>query len=184
VKERGGVNDWPVYHRNMDATPQNGLLYLNATNAYATASTVWNNTAPTASVFSLGTNGAVNNNTDTYVAYLFTEIAGFSRFGSYTGNGSADGVFVWTGFRPRLIGVKRTDTTGDWFIWDTARDSGNVAVAELLANSSAVEAGTADLDILSNGFKLRATTAGFNANTGTYIFFAFSETPFQYARAR
>jgi len=187
VKARGTPNgiarDWITWHGTFTSTE---YIFLNQTAAKSSAggSAYWNSALPGASNFSIGTDPAVNWNGATYVAYLFTEIAGFSRFGSYTGNGSTDGVFVWTGFRPRLVGVKRTDTTGDWFIWDTARDSANVAVAELLANSSAVEAGTADLDILSNGFKLRATTAGFNANTGTYIFFAFAEAPFQYARAR
>lgn len=175
---------WPVYHASNTTAPETDYLLLSGTAATADLDTLWNDTAPTTTVFSVGTNALVNTNSDTYIAYLFAEIAGFSRFGSYTGNGSADGPFVWCNFRPRFVGVKRTDTTGDWFIWDTSRDSANVAVAELLANSSAAEAGTADIDILSNGFKLRATTAGFNASGGTYIFFAFAEAPFQDARAR
>lgn len=168
-----------VYHASLANTE---ALDLGATSAKATGSSLWNSTTPTSSVFSVGsTNGTSG---DTYVAYAFSEVAGFSRFGSYTGNASTDGPFVHCGFRPRFVMVKRTDSTGDWYIWDTARDTYNASLAELLANSTATEAGTADLDTLSNGFKLRATTAAFNASGGTFVFAAFSEAAFKYANAR
>lgn len=175
---------WPVYHASNTAAPETDYLLLNSTAGTADLDTVWNDTAPTTTVFSVGTNALVNTNSDTYVAYLWAAVDGFSKFGSYTGNGSSDGPFVWCNLQPRYVAIKRTDTTGDWFIWDVARDTYNVATKELLANSSAAEAGTADLDVLSNGFKLRSTTAGFNASGGTYIFMAFAEQPFINARAR
>ena len=183
VKDRtaASTNDWAVYHAANTSAPETDYLLLNSTAATADDATYWNDTAPTASVFSVGTNADVNTNTNSYVAYLFDQVEGFSKFGSYTGNGSADGPFIYTGFKPRYLLVKRTNTTGGWFVWDTARDTYNPAVAELLANTTAAEAGTADLDALSNGFKLRATTAGYNASGGTYIYAAFADIPFYYS---
>jgi hypothetical protein len=150
------------------------------------ASTVWRQ-APTSSVFSIGSAFA---NGGTYVAYLFAEVAGYSKFGSYTGNGSADGPFVYCGFRPRWIMVKRTDssTNGNWEIIDTSRDTYNQAFLDLSANLSAVENATdgAAWDILSNGFKCRdgTSTGTKNVSGGTYIFAAFAENPFKNSLAR
>jgi hypothetical protein len=145
-------------------------------------------------VFSVGTSTDVNATGGTYAAYCFAEIAGFSKFGSYTGNGSADGPFVFCGFRPRFVMVKRFDTTGDWYIVDTARSSssgGNVIDQKLYPNSSVVENGgsgelisTNNFDILSNGFKSRTLNGNTNASGGTYIFAAFAEVPSKYALAR
>jgi hypothetical protein len=118
------------------------------------------------------------------IAYCFAPVVGYGNGFSYTGNGSTDGSFVYLGFRPRLILVKRTDTTGNWTLLDTAREGYNVDNDPLYPNLSDAE-GTADLlDITSNGFKLRSTDASVNANTGTYVGFAWAENPFQYARAR
>lgn len=173
---------WMVYHADRGNT---GNLYLNTTNAFVTDSTVWNNTSPTSSVFSIGTHTDVNANTQTHVAYLFAEVAGFSRFGSYTGNGSSDGVFVHCGFRPRFIMVKRTDTTGGWYIYDTARFTYNAMDNWLQPNSSGAEStGSLSMDILSNGFKPRSTNTDINASGGTYVFAAFAEFPFKYSNAR
>jgi hypothetical protein len=122
-------------------------------------------------------------NTTTYVAYCWAEIAGFSKFGSYTGNGSADGPFVFTNLKPRFIMIKRTDTTSNWTILDTAREGYNVDNDPLYPNLSDAE-GTTDLaDILSNGFKLRSTDASVNANAGTYIYACFSSNPFKNSTA-
>ncbi len=186
VKARSAVNDWPVYHANQNATPQNGLIYLNATNAYAAAATVWNSTAPTSTLFSVGTNGAVNASSQTFVAYCFAEITGFSRFGGYTGNGSADGPFVFCGFRPRWVMFKKTNTStaGDWTIYDTARDPYNVMPNILYPNLANAETGGNALDTLSNGFKIRSTGQNINTNGDTYIFAAFAENPFKYSLAR
>ena len=118
------------------------------------------------------------------VIYAFAPVAGYSSFGSYTGNGSADGPFVFTNHRPRWILLKRTDTTSNWTIIDTAREGYNVDNDPLYPNLSNAE-GTTDLaDILSNGFKLRSADASVNANAGTYIYASFAEQPFQYSRAR
>ena len=177
---------WPVYHRNNTAAPETDYLLLNSTAATADLDTVWNDTAPTSSVFSVGTNALVNTNNDTYLAYLWTEIAGFSRFGTYTGNGSADGPFVWCGFRPRWVALKRTDSTSDWSIRDSARTPRNVDINPIwtnLANAESPDTSYSN-DLLSNGFKIRSASAWINASGATYIFAAFAELPFKYSRGR
>ncbi len=186
-KSRGSAQSWQVYHSAVGATR---ALYLNLTNAQSAASAVyWNNTAPTSSVFSLGTDAGGNDNAQPFVAYLFAEVPGFSKFGSYTGNGSTDGPFVHCGFRPRFVMVKRTDAAQDWFMWDAARLGYNQSNYLLFADTSQAEySGTeSNVDLLSNGFKIRAAnppSAGSNASGGTYIFMAFAETPFKYSLAR
>jgi len=149
---------------------------------------MWNNTAPTSSSFSVGSNAGVNASAINYVAYCFAEIAGFSKFGSYTGNGSADGPFVFCGFRPRFVMIKRTDTSGfDWFVYDSVRDTFNVLQNNLRPNTAGIEsAQTANyIDLTSNGFKLRGDNTGsINNTSGTYIFAAFAEAPSKYALAR
>ena len=189
VKERSpGGDAWYVFHQSVDAaSPEQYFLELNSTAARAAASSIWNNSATTSTVFHLGISSGVNENTRTYVAYCFAEVPGFSKIGSYTGNGSADGPFVWTGFRVRWVMVKRTDVAGyGWGMYDTARGTFNVIDANLYANSSSAESiGAANnFDLLSNGFKPRTTDLFFNASGGTYIFLAFAEAPFQTANAR
>ena len=153
-------------------------LVLDATAAAATAGEL----TPTSSNFYVGGN---NTNGVTYVAYLFSEVAGFSRFGSYTGNGSADGPFVFCGFRPRFVMVKRTDSTSSWGMYDSVRDTFNVVGNQLNANLSDSEyTAQADLDFTSNGFKIRRSVSQTNASGGTYIFAAFAENPFKYSLAR
>ena len=182
----GTDQGWPVYHRNNTSAPETDYLLLNSTNATADLDTIWNDTAPTSSVFSIGTNALVNTNNDTYVAYLWTEIAGFSRFGTYTGNNSTNGPFVWCGFRPKYILIKRLASTGDWWVYDSIRSSaGNPSILKLKPNSNASEDNAGeDIDILSNGFKLRTTEASLNTSAASYIFAAFAETPFKYSRGR
>ena len=164
-------------------------MYLNAINGSSSATAVFQSTAPSSSIVTLGTDAYVNDSTagNTYVAYCFAEIAGFSRFGSYTGNGSptGDGPFVFCGFRPRYIIIKRTDPTGgDWSIIDTARSANNQTDNVLWANLSNVDSAGQGTDILSNGFKLRSAGLITNASGGTYIFAAFAENPSKYALAR
>lgn len=183
VKQRTNATttNWAVRHSALANTE---YLLLNTTAAKATGATYWNSSSPTNSNFSLGTAADVNANNGTYVAYLWAPVSGYSAFGSYTGNGSTDGPFVFTNMRPRWILVKRTDTTGNWTIIDTARLGYNVDNNPLYPNLADAE-GTADLvDILSNGFKLRSTDASVNANTGAYAYAALAEFPFAYARAR
>jgi hypothetical protein len=182
VKSRtDGTAQWVVYHASLGNTKS---LYLNATNSAGTSSLWWNNTSPTSSVFSLSTSSDVNVNTQNYVAYCFAAIFGFSAFGSYTGNGSADGPFVYLGFRPRYLLVKRSDSTGDWIILDTSRDTYNLCTKLLYSNLSNAEETYNVTDILSNGFKQRNVFGALNASGGTYTYMAFAENPFKNALAR
>ena len=184
VKSRSIVAEWRVYHDKLTSAVYH--LKLSATDAETSGATTWNSTAPTSTVFSLGSSVTCNTNGATYIAYCFAEVAGFSKFGSYTGNGSADGPFVYCGFRPRYVMVKRTNATSNWSVYDTARDSYNDSSANLLyPNLSNAETALArDIDFLSNGFKLRSTDTDSNASGSTYIFAAFAEVPFNYSRAR
>jgi hypothetical protein len=175
---------WAVYHSANTAAPETDYLLLNSTAATADLDTVWNDTAPTSSVFSVGTNALVNANNDTYVAYCFAEVAGYSKFGSYTGNGSTDGVFVYTGFRPKFILTKVVSTTQSWHICDTTRNTANVVDLVLQPHVNTAEVVNVDYDILSNGFKIRTTDGALNSSGETYIFAAFAESPFKYANAR
>ena len=173
---------WYVYHKSLGAT---NLLRLNATNA-AAADNVFNYTAPTSTVFTLGAPAGYSNASgETYVNYLFAEIPGFSKFGSYTGNGSADGPFVYCGFRPRFILIKNYDIAQGWCIVDTATGSYNLVNNYLQPNSSAAESsGFAKMDITSNGFKLREIDAFVNDNGRRMIFAAFAESPQKFSLAR
>jgi hypothetical protein len=141
-------------------------------------------------VFSIGSAQDTNRSSGTYIAYCFAEIAGFSKFGSYTGNGSSAGPFVYLGFRPEFIMIKRTDTTASWLVVDAARSPNNTSVNGgmqnvLLPNTSGTEDTGADIcDGVSNGFKFYQGAASFNANGGTYIYMAFAQNPFKYALAR
>jgi len=180
VKNRTTSFDWAVYHSALGGTK---YLKLNTTDQAVTASGRWSNTDPTTTVFSVG-NSTATGNSDNYVAYCFAPVEGYSAFGSYTGNGSVDGPFVFTNFHPRWVLIKRTDTTSNWTIIDTERQGYNVDNDPLYANLSDIE-GTTDLaDILSNGFKLRSANVGVNASAGTYIYASFAEQPFSLARAR
>lgn len=182
-----GTAAWIVYHSSDNASPQSGYMRLDGTGAFASDTTAWNNTSPTSSVFSIGTLAAVNyaaaNN---YVAYCFSEIAGYSKFGSYTGNGSADGPFVYTGFRPRYVMIKGSSFVSNWFVIDTSRNTYNVAPNTLRPNLSDAETstGTYSIDILSNGFKLRSSAADANTSSATFIYACFAENPFNYSLAR
>ncbi len=176
IKDRTGTNDWAVYHSSNTTAPATDYLLLNSTAATADDDTYWNDTQPTASVFSVGTNVDVNTNTNSYVAYLFASTTGFSSFGSYTGNASADGPFVYTGFKPRFVMIKSSTATDAWLIYDTARNTYNVAGTTLVPNTTAADATISGIDFLSNGFKLRTITTTPNA-AQTYMYAAFAELP-------
>ena len=181
VKARGtvvGGGDWCVWHSGAYT------VFLNTTNAQSSFPTVWNSTIPTSSVFSIGTAGSTNTSAITYVAYCWTPIAGYSAFGSYTGNGSADGPFIYLGFRPKFLMYKRTDSTGSFFLVDSSRNPYNLANYWLQANTNEVEQTDTAIDLLSNGYKVRTTGSGTNASAGTYIYAAFAENPFKYSNAR
>ena len=184
VKKRNAAADWVVKHASLSSN--DSTLILTNTSAQTSYSpSVWNNTAPTSSVFSIGTNSA-SNSANTFVAYCFSEVSGYSKFGSYTGNGSTDGPFVYTGFRPAFVMMKRSNSTGNWTIFDTGRQPVNLGTTSdptLYPNLSIAEA-TGIVDILSNGFKIRYTDGDYNTNGGTYIYMAFAENPFKNSLAR
>ena len=180
VKDLDTNYNWQVNHVSLGAD-ESLILNTTATKADYNA---WNDTRPTSTVFSLGAGTlGVNSNGNNLIAYCFAPVAGYSAFGSYTGNGLADGPFVYTGFKPKFILIKRTDAAGGWNIVDTTRSPHNVVDTHLYANEAWQEnyyGSVVMLDILSNGFKFRSsTTAEINAASGTHIYAAFSENPFQ-----
>ena len=178
VKNRSdGGRNWPVYFGD-----RTKYMYLSSTDAQANAGTIiWNNTTPTSTVFSVGNDNGVNESSKNYVGYVFAEKKGFSKTGSYIGNGSVDGSFVYTGFKPAFILQKNTARAGSgWGMFDSTRTPTNVSKAMLIANSTAVEdTGNAPrVDFLSNGFKWRTTDNWFNDNGAATIYMAFAENPF------
>lgn len=183
IKERTGTNGWLAYHSSL-ANPTATYMVFNGTANAATASG-WCSPNATTITYTTSYSGT-NTNGSNYVAYCWTAIPGFSAFGSYTGNGSTDGTFVYTGFRPRFILYKPTNigTATDWVVWDTVRNTYNVLGNYLLSNSFAAEGTATVIDILSNGFKLRTTSTGNNGSGDNIIYAAFAENPFKYANAR
>ena len=179
IKVRDRTGEWPVFHSALNISK---TLYLEQSAAQSAGH--WNSTAPTSSVFTIGDSAYVNGSGDPYVAYCFTSIEGYSAFGSYTGNGSSDGPFVYTRFRPAFIMGKRSDASNGWFMFDSSRDSFNVADTYLAANANAADQTFTFADFLSNGFKLRATTSDWNGSGGNIVYMAFAEHPFKTARAR
>ena len=181
IKNRADSTQWNVYHHKNTSAPETEIIYLNLTNATADDNGFWNDTAPTSSVFTVGGDNGVNGNSDSMVCYAFTEKKGYSKFGSYTGNGNADGSFIYTGFKPAFVMSKCTSHAGeDWNINDDKRPGYNVIQNALLPNSSAAEvtASFQAIDTLSNGFKWRGTNDRVNASGKTYIYMAFAESPF------
>jgi hypothetical protein len=187
LKARNQSDSWLVYHSGLP-TPATNTIILESTGAVQTSSLNWNSTNPTSTVFSVynpGSGGYSNGNGYTYVAYCFAAIAGFSAFGSYTGNGSADGVFVYTGFRPRWVLIKHTNTAGNnWRLVDTSRLGYNADNYPLFPSLSDAESATVVCDLLSNGIKFRSTAQGVNGSGDSYIYAAFAENPFKNANAR
>jgi hypothetical protein len=185
VKRRNaGGSGWSVYFTTLAA---GYVLSLQSTNAQASSPGRFTTTLPTSSVFSIGTDSDLNASGGTYVAYCFTQIAGYSAFGSYIANASSDGPFIHTGFRPKFVMVKRSSGTGTWMIVDSARDTYNPEAKFLEAQSSAAEVSSEPrCDFVSNGFKVRAGGGyTFNETAGdVYIYMAFAETPFKYSRSR
>ena len=200
VKNRVGptggdpANYWCVWHSSVPTLAG----YLNTNDNFANNNYAYyafnNATAPTSSVFSVSRGGtypsAMTNGSagggggNTLVAYCWAAVAGFSAFGSYTGNGSADGPFVYTNFQPSFWMVKRTDSASDWFMMDSARNTYNVANLPLIPDSSGAEFTYTTIDFLSNGFKIRNTGADINASGGNYIYAAFASNPFKFSNAR
>jgi len=174
IKDTTNTESWIVYHEGVG---NDGNLYLNLINGKATQA-VFQDTTPTSSVFSLGTTDGANKASAVHVAYCFAEIPGYSKFGSYTGNGSTDGPFIYTGFKPAFVMFKKFSGTDGWEIFDSKRPGYNVTDLGLLANSNAAEATGRNIDILSNGIKQRNGNGTTNENGNSYIYMAFAENPF------
>jgi hypothetical protein len=180
-KLRSGVGGWPVYHSSLGNT---GAVQLESTGAFNVTSAYWNNTSPTSSNFTVASGLAVNG--ATYINYLFAEVEGFSKIGSYAGNGLVEGPFIYCGFKPRFIMIKRTDSVEPWIIKDTTRSIYNGYDVEIYPNYPNIQGGPYSppiMDYLSNGFKLRSNPSASNGS-GNYIFVAFAESPFKYSMAR
>lgn len=175
IKNRSGVNGWPVWHTGYGNA---GVMELDKTNAIDTNPVFLNSTIPTSTVFSIGTAGHVNNSGSNYIAYCFTDVKGYSKYGSYVGNGSADGTFVYTGFKPAFIMIKQTGSGGNWLIQDNKRLGYNKSNSELFANLADAESTNDRTDLLSNGFKARINSGENNSSGVTYIYMAFAENPF------
>jgi len=185
IKNRdNGTLNWWVYHSALGATK---YMRLNTPDPFSTdLITTWNNTEPTSTGFTVNTWTAINESTKKHIAYLWSEVPGFSKFGTYTGNGSSDGPFVYTGFRPRYVMIKAVGGTQEWVIVDSMRDTYNPTHYSLFPNTSGIEAPAGNnIDFLSNGFKIRTAGDGINyAPVNPYIYAAFAEAPFKYANAR
>jgi hypothetical protein len=174
----GDGQSWFVYHISIGAT---GQVTLNTTAAIGTSSAYWNNTAPTSTVFSLGSGNRTNYSGDNYIAYCFAEKKGFSKIGSYTGNGSTDGSYIHLGFKPAWVMIKAISRTGSWYIFDNKRSGYNGKNDLLLPNVPNAElSGVTYLwvDLLSNGFKLKTNNVNVNESSQTYSYMAFAENPF------
>ena len=174
AKMRDSANNWLVQHGSLGATKR---LLLDTTLAESTQP-FWGNTEPTSDVFSVGSVDLVNQSGNTYIAYCFAEKKGYSKFGSYTGNGNSDGTFVYTGFRPAFLIIKRTNASNNWHMYDNKRDTYNVADAVLYPNLSNAEGTDTTVDFLSNGFKLRTAINFANGSGDSYIYMCFAENPF------
>ena len=192
VKTRSlsSASSWLVFHNEIASDPQTDGLFLDVSDAVSDSALFWNDTAPSSSVVTLG--GAynpVNGNNATYVMYAFANVEGYSKMGSYTGNGSADGPFVFTGFKPAWVMVKNTARSADWRINDITRQtinkSADTSGGFLLAASSTTAEITNeyDIDFLSNGFKLRSSDVYENGSGELLVYMAFAEAPFKYANA-
>ena len=175
VKKISGTSQWYTYHASLGATK---YLDLQSAAAESTSSANWNNTAPTTTVFSLGTNSNVNASGQTYIAYCFAEVKGFSKVSKYIGNGNSDGTFVYTGFKPAFVLIKNLFVSASWQIQDNKRLGYNVNESSLFPDTNGAEGGGKGLDILSNGFKLRSTSGVNNSSGGTFGYIAFASNPF------
>ena len=182
VKGRSFASNWLAQHISVG---NGSAMTLNSTAAASASSTYWNNTSPSSTVITLGNGSETNPSGSTMVCYAFAPVAGFSAFGSFVGNGSSDGPFIFTGFRPKWIMIKRVTNADNWNISDTVRDPYNIVGNELYANlSNAESTAQARYDIPSNGFKIRTAGSSFNGNANDYVYACFAENPFKYSLAR
>ncbi len=186
VKNLDVARNWAVYHHYAlnKTDPETDYGLLNQVNAWADLNTVWNDIAPTSTQFTLGTNAYTNENTKNHIAYLWRSIPQFSKVFSYTGNGNANGPFVHCGFKPRYIMIKDASAAYNWWMFDTERDTYNLVTNDLHPNINNAAASAGAMDILSNGFKLRDLTNGFNNNGNLHIGIAYAEQSGKWSNAR
>ena len=194
VKERTGASGWFVYHKDPGATKFLSLHDVTAAGTETGNTACWYATEPNTSVFTVGQNGATNENNRPIIAYCWTEIEGYSKFGSYSGNQNVDGPFVYCGFKPAWVLIKSTTLNPSaWILVDSSRDPVNPCTNKLfpdysgkenVSNPAGAVANTNHIDLLSNGFKMRSNNSWTNYNSNTYIFAAFAESPFQTANAK
>ena len=180
LKGRNFEDHWAVYHKGIGTSLSDSnrkLIKLNDEGVYQTSTGYWNDTSPTSSVFSLGNDQRTNKNTGTFVAYCWTEIPGYSKFGGYTGNGSTHGTYVSLGFRPAFLVIRRTDSGNNWRTFDSTRSTYNEVDKRLYLDTNNDESTGSDIDFLSDGFKLRNTDNGMNTSSGTYLYMAWAEEP-------
>jgi hypothetical protein len=174
IKKTSGTGQWPFGHTGIGFTK---FLELNLTGGSQTNSNRFNDTAPTSTVFSIGTESDVNSSGQTYIAYCFAEKKGFSKFGTYVGNGNANGTFIYTGFKPAFFMAKGYDLTSEWHVADNGRRPNNPNNSYTSASSSAAENTSEPVDFVSNGIKFRTTNNGWNKNGTNFIYWAFAEEP-------
>ena len=177
IKKRNSStgSNWIVYHESISGTGD-GHIWLDLNNERGTDTNSWNNTAPTSSVFSIGTRTENNNNTDTFIAYCFAEKKGYSKFGSYTGNGASQN-FIYTGFKPAWVLFKKSSGTNHWNLYDNKRNTFNPESNLLYPSLSDAEASFSGVDFVSNGISIKTNNTNFNDSGGTYIYMAFAESP-------
>jgi len=180
VRNFDAAKEWVVYHHKNTSAPETDQLVLNTTAATTDSDDKWSDEAPTSSVFTVGDSSQLNQSSHTSIAYLWSEKQGFSKFGSFTGNGNADGPFIYTGFRPAYLLVKNASSSGyNWEIRDNKRDPDNVIDYRIYADTSGADAsGNPEFDFLSNGIKIRAAGNNYNKSGDTMVYMAFAEQPF------
>ena len=182
VKNRADSTNWPVYHKGNTSAPETEVIYLNSTNATSDDSAFFGDTAPTSSQFRVGGDNGANGNSDSMIAYVWSEKKGYSKFGSYKGNGDANGTFVYTGFKPAWLMIKSaTEGSRNWVIYDNKRETFNEQEYFMRAQTNGAETrddGYSEIDLLSNGFKLRGASGDTNKSGETFIYMAFAEAPF------
>ena len=176
-------HQWECYYLRSDGS--DGVLFLDQDgDGEAAGSGYWNDTNPTASVFTVGVGSGTGGLTSDYVAYCFHSVEGYSKQGLYTGTGNADGPFIYTGFEPAYLLLKNTSVNGAWIVFDNKRDTYNEVDKRLFPNEGSVESANNDVDFLSNGWKTRTSLGGTNGNTNEILYFAFAESPFKTSNAR
>jgi hypothetical protein len=177
IKRTNTTANWAIYHNKLNSGTNPEVKYLEFnTNGELDDAGIFNDTAPTSSVFTVGNSDKSNTSGSTYIAYCFAEKTGYSKFGSYTGNGSTNGTFVYTGFKPAFLIAKRINAASSWGMWDSKRDPINQMSKALFPNLSNAEGTDYYVDFLSNGFKWRLSGSGENGSGSTYIYMAFGQT--------